>query len=92
MKTIHRGMGSDLMALCGRMEGSAGMDQVRLSYVDEQVTCVKCLQKILANLRIENDRLRLETREAMMDLRWSDVRGNIQMAHNRLLSALKEDA
>jgi hypothetical protein len=41
---VHAGMGSDLMALCGTMFGCAGHDQVRLSYIDDQVTCVKCLQ------------------------------------------------
>lgn len=41
---IHRGMGSDLMALCGKVLGISGHDQVKLSYVDDQVTCVDCLR------------------------------------------------
>jgi hypothetical protein len=43
-KIVHRGMGSDLMALCGKMEGISGYDQVRLTYVDDQITCVNCLR------------------------------------------------
>jgi hypothetical protein len=41
---VHRGMGSDLMALCGKIEGISGYDQVRLTYIDEQITCVNCLR------------------------------------------------
>lgn len=48
---VHAGMGSDLMALCGKMYGISGHDQVRLSYVDEQVTCVDCLR-----LRIKQEK------------------------------------
>lgn len=48
---IHRGMGSDLMGLCGLVLGCNGSDQVKLSYVDEQVTCVACLQVLLKKLR-----------------------------------------
>ena len=47
---VHRGMGSDLMALCGAMFGTSGHDQVRLSYVDGQVTCVACLRKRIDEL------------------------------------------
>lgn len=54
---VHAGMGSDLMALCGTMFGCAGHDQVRLSYVDSQVTCVKCLQLRCAKLQVKADRL-----------------------------------
>lgn len=50
---IHAGMGSDLMALCGKMYGISGHDQVRLSYVDEQVTCLDCLR-----LRIKQEKER----------------------------------
>ena len=49
--TVHRGMGSDLMALCGEMKGISGTDQVKLAYVDEQVTCVECLQKRLSEVK-----------------------------------------
>ena len=48
---IHSGMGSDLMALCGKMFGISGHDQVRLSYVDNQVTCVDCLRIRIKELR-----------------------------------------
>ncbi len=41
---IHAGMGSDLMALCGKVSGCAGHDQVILSYVAAQVTCPDCLK------------------------------------------------
>lgn len=41
---IHCGWGSDLVALCGKMLGISGHDQVRLSYVADQVTCVDCLR------------------------------------------------
>lgn len=50
-KVVHAGMGSDLMALCGKMEGTRGIDQVRLTYVDEQITCVECLQIKLKKLK-----------------------------------------
>ncbi len=41
---VHCGMGSDLMALCGKMLGISGHDQVVLSYVEDQVTCLDCLR------------------------------------------------
>lgn len=41
---VHRGTGSDLITLCGTMLGTNGTDQVVLSYVDDQVTCVNCLR------------------------------------------------
>jgi hypothetical protein len=41
---VHAGTGSDLMALCGKMYGISGHDQVRRSYVDDRVTCADCLQ------------------------------------------------
>jgi hypothetical protein len=46
ISVVHRGMGSDLMASCGTVHGISGDDQVRLTYVDEQVTCNKCLELI----------------------------------------------
>jgi hypothetical protein len=54
-KIIHAGMGSDLMALCGKMEGISGYDQVKLSYANEQVTCPKCLQLIIKELKHGNE-------------------------------------
>lgn len=54
-KVVHAGKGSDLSALCGRMEGMRGLDQVRLTYVDEQITCVKCLQIKLKKLKEKLD-------------------------------------
>lgn len=53
-KVIHRGTGSDLMALCGLVEGISGSDQVQLSYCDDQVTCVKCLQLRIKELSDHN--------------------------------------
>ena len=55
---IHAGMGSDLMGLCGTMFGTNGTDQVKLSYVDEQVTCVKCLRLRCKELRKKLDKAR----------------------------------
>ena len=43
LTVIHCGDGSDLTSLCGTMLGTSGQNQVRLSYIDEQVTCVGCL-------------------------------------------------
>lgn len=45
-KTVHRGMGSDLMALCGAVDGASGHDQVKLTYRDEQVTCPSCRREM----------------------------------------------
>jgi hypothetical protein len=54
LKLVHYGMGSDLMAYCGQMEGISGHDQVRLSYVDGQVTCVPCLRKRIQELKAKD--------------------------------------
>ncbi len=53
--SIHAGMGSDLMALCGKVGGCAGHDQVRLSYVAEQVTCPDCLKSRCESLQHDYD-------------------------------------
>lgn len=50
MDVVHFGMGSDLMALCGAVRGCAGHDQVKLSYVAAQVTCVDCLRRRVEEL------------------------------------------
>ncbi len=58
-KTVHAGMGSDLMALCGKVEGVvSGVDQVTLSYVSDQVTCQDCLRMKLAAAERELERLK----------------------------------
>ncbi len=49
-EVIHRGMGSDLMALCGKVDGTNGHNQVKLSYVDDQVTCIACLHRRIKEL------------------------------------------
>lgn len=48
---VHAGMGSDLIALCGKMLGISGIDQVLLSYVDDQVECLDCLRARCKQLR-----------------------------------------
>ncbi len=45
-KLVHRGTGGDLMALCGKVDGTSGHDQVTLTYVDERVTCTDCLLRM----------------------------------------------
>ncbi len=52
---VHCGMGSDLMALCGKMLGISGHDQVVLSYVEDQVTCLDCLRIRVKELRKKLD-------------------------------------
>lgn len=45
-RPVHSGMGSDLMALCGKVDGISGHDQVMLTYKDDQVTCEDCRRKM----------------------------------------------
>lgn len=57
---IHAGMGSDLMSLCGKMLGISGSDQITLSYIDEAITCVACLQIRLKKEKDISSKLKLQ--------------------------------
>ena len=52
---IHRGNGSDLMSLCGKTLGTSGRDQIHLSYIDDQVTCLDCLRLKIKHLIDDQD-------------------------------------